>query len=297
MTSSSAKPVISIRGVTKRYPGVEALRNVSLDILTGELHAIVGENGAGKSTLMKCLSGVIADYEGEVFLRGHPVHFHGTTDAQRAGIGIIHQELQLVDELSVLANIFLGRELTSFGLLDDRAMEQATRRLLAPLECAVAPGQRVGQLRVGDRQLVEIAKALSLEADVLIMDEPTSTLTETEAARLFRIIERLRSQGVTILYISHKMDEVFRLADRITVLRDGQKVQTVRRVETTPRDITHLMVGREIEETDQSRPQLPGDILLEVRDLSLPWPGHARNGASAISAFDSTAARFSAWPA
>lgn len=273
----SELPLISFRALTKRFPGVVALRDVSVDIAPGELHAIVGENGAGKSTLVKCLSGVIADYEGSLLLRGREVHFRGTTDAERAGISIIHQELNLVDELSAAANIFLGREkLTRLRLLDDRAMAAAAGELLEQLECEIRPRQLVREMRVGDQQLVEIAKALSLDAEILIMDEPTSALTEAEVARLFRVIRRLRGQGVTILYISHKLDEVFRLADRITVLRDGQLVRTVARGETNPREITHLMVGREIEETDLGQPRTVGKVVLEVRNLSLPRPGHAR---------------------
>ncbi len=270
-------PAISFKNVTKRFPGVVALRDVSVDIVAGELHAVVGENGAGKSTLVKCLSGVITDYEGSLLLRGEPIHFRRTTEAERAGIGIIHQELNLVEELSAAANIFLGREkLNRLGLLDDRAMQRAAGELLEQLECEIRPGQLVREMRVGDQQLVEIAKALSLDTDVLIMDEPTSALTEAEVARLFRVIGRLRGRGVTILYISHKMDEVFKLADRITVLRDGELVRTAVRSETTPREITHLMVGREIEETDLGQPRVAGDVVLEVRNLSLPWPGHAR---------------------
>lgn len=271
-----AEPVISIRHVTKRFPGVVALRDVTVDVAQGQLHAFVGENGAGKSTLMKCLSGVVTDYEGELAIRGRAVRFRGTTDAQRTGVGIIHQELNLVEQLSAAANIFLGRERTNrLGLLDDRAMERAAGELLDQLECRIDPGQRVRELRVGDQQLIEIAKALSLDTDILIMDEPTSALTEAEVARLFRVIQRLRDRGVTILYISHKMDEVFRLADRISVMRDGQLVRTLARAETNPREITHLMVGREIEQTGLG-PRTPGDVILEVEKLSLPWPGHAR---------------------
>jgi ABC-type sugar transport system ATPase subunit len=258
---------------------VVALRDVSLDIVPGELHAVVGENGAGKSTLMRCLSGEINDYQGDLLVRGQTVRFRDTAESERSGIGIIHQELNLVDELSAAANIFLGREKRGrLGLLDDRAMERAAGELLGQLECDVAPRQRVGQLRVGDQQLVEIAKALSLAAGILIMDEPTSALTDAEAARLFRVIERLRGRGVTVLYISHKMDEVFRLADRITVLRDGQLVRTIARAETTPREITHLMVGREIEETDLRQPRTPGDVVLQVRGLSLPRAGVQGDG-------------------
>ncbi|MEX0710710.1 MAG: sugar ABC transporter ATP-binding protein [Pirellulales bacterium] len=270
-------PLISIRRVTKRFPGVVALSDVSLDIPAGELHAIVGENGAGKSTLMKLLAGVIGSFEGELLLRGRPVRFADTRAAEAAGIGIIHQELNLVDELSAAANVFLGREKrTRLGLLDNRAMERSAAELLEQLECRVVPSERVKTLRVGDQQLVEIAKALSRETEILIMDEPTSALTESEVARLFRVIERLRARGVTILYISHKMDEVFRLADRITVLRDGRLVTTVPRADTDPRRITHLMVGREIESVRVAEHRVPGQPVLEVEGLSLPWPGHAR---------------------
>jgi ABC-type sugar transport system ATPase subunit len=276
LTAASA-PLIATDRVTKRFPGVVALQAVSLGIASGELHAIVGENGAGKSTLMKILAGVLTDFEGQLLLRGQPVRFRGTRDAEAAGISIIHQELNLVEELSAAANIFLGREKRNFlGLLDDRAMEEAAGRLLVELECQISPRQLVRELRVGDQQLVEIAKALSLETEILIMDEPTSALTETEVARLFRVIERLRRKGVTILYISHKLDEVFRLADRITVLRDGQKVQTLPREATKPRQVTHLMVGREIESVHLGAGRQPGDVVLEVQGLSLPWTGHAR---------------------
>lgn len=273
----SAAPVISFQHVTKRYPGVVALEDVTLDIRPGELHAIVGENGAGKSTLVKCLSGVITDFEGELVVHGAPVHFRNTSDAERAGISIIHQELNLVEQLSAAANIFLGREkLTRLWMLNDRAMVRAAGELLEQLECRIHPRQLVRQLRVGDQQLVEIAKALSLETDILIMDEPTSALTEGEVARLFRVIDRLRAKGVTILYISHKMDEIFRLADRITVMRDGQVVKTLVREKTNPREVTHLMVGREIAETEFDEPRSIGPVVLEVEQLSLPWPGHAR---------------------
>jgi ABC-type sugar transport system ATPase subunit len=269
--------LIAIQHVTKRFPGVVALDDVSFDIAEGELHAIVGENGAGKSTLMKILSGVIPEFEGQLLLRGRSVRFTGTRDAEEAGISIIHQELNLVEDLSAAANIFLGREKrTRLGFLDDRAMERAAGALLTELECTVSPRQLVRELRVGDQQLVEIAKALSLETEILIMDEPTSALTEAEVARLYRVIARLRQRGVTILYISHKMDEVFRLADRITVLRDGRLVRTLPRTATTPREITHLMVGREIESINLGDERTPGELILEVQALSLPWTGHAR---------------------
>ncbi|MCH7726740.1 MAG: sugar ABC transporter ATP-binding protein, partial [Planctomycetes bacterium] len=245
----STAPIVAISHITKRFPGVVALDDVTIDIREGELHAIVGENGAGKSTLMKILSGVITDYEGELSLRGTPVRFSGTRDAESRGISIIHQELNLVDELSAAANIFLGREKrNAFGLLDERWMHREARALFERLDCEIPPARLVRELRVGEQQLAEIAKALALETEILIMDEPTSALTETEVDRLFRVIGRLREQGVTILYISHKLDEIFRLSERITVMRDGQIVKTMQRSDTNVREITHLMVGREIDE-------------------------------------------------
>jgi ABC-type sugar transport system ATPase subunit len=274
--SVSPPPVVEIAHVTKRFGGVTALSDVSFDVREGEFHSICGENGAGKSTLMKILSGVLTEYEGEVRVNGQPVQFSGTRDAEAAGISIIHQELNLVDQLSVAANLFLGRERTRWGMLQEAEMERAAAELFQQLDCKIIPSQLVGELRIGDQQLVEIAKALSLQARILIMDEPTSALTEAEVERLFRVIERLRSQGVTILYISHKMEEVFRLSDRITVLRDGRHIATLNRTETSPREITQLMVGRTIDQTSLAEGRSPGPVLLEVEQLSLPWPGHAR---------------------
>ena len=277
LKGASETVLIEVRHITKRFAGTVALQDVSLEIAAGELHAIVGENGAGKSTLMKILSGVITEYYGELLLRGELVRFTNTRDAEAAGVSIIHQELNLVEQLSVAANIFLGRERRgAFGLLDETSARQEAAELFRQLGCRLDPDQRVGELRVGDQQLVEIAKALSKRAGILIMDEPTSALTESETERLFEIIGRLRADGVTILYISHKMDEIFRLADRITVLRDGRHVRTLRRDEATPREVTHLLVGREIEETSFDQPRQPGDVVLSVEHLSLAWPGHAR---------------------
>ena len=315
--------LISFDRVTKRFDAVTALEDVSFDVRAGEFLALCGENGAGKSTLMKILSGVITDYDGQIVVAGEPLALTGTRDAEARGISIIHQELNLVGDLSVAANIFLGRELrTPLGFLDDRRMEQEAASLFESLECRIDPRDPVRSLRIGDQQLVEIAKALSAErgarraergkkspltlalspedggegtkpatrsshavqhstlraprSRVLIMDEPTSALTESEVERLFRIIARLREQGVTIIYISHKMDEVFRDADRITVLRDGKVVKTLDRAQTTPREITHLMVGRDIGASDYGANRQPGKAALRVESLALPWPGHAR---------------------
>ena len=269
--------VIEFRHVTKSYPGVIALSDVSLSVRRGELLSICGENGAGKSTLVKILSGVITEYDGEIYLHRNPKRFQGTGDAETAGVSIIHQELNLVEELSAAANVFLGREITSrWGWLDDRAMEHLTEQVFQELECQIDPRQPAGNLRVGDQQLIEIAKAISLETEILVMDEPTSALTESEVRRLYRVVERLRNKGVTILYISHKMDEVFHLSDRICVLRDGKLMATLDRAATNPREVTHLMVGREIESVDFGELRQQGDEVLVVEGLSLPWPGHAR---------------------
>lgn len=282
---AGASPLIRFENVTKRFHAVVALHDVSFDVRPGEFLALCGENGAGKSTLMKILSGVITDYEGQIIVGDQPLALTGTRDAEERGISIIHQELNLVGDLSVAANIFLGRELrTPLGFLDNRRMEREAAELFAQLECQIDPRQPVRTLRIGDQQLVEIAKALkqrskdstASSSQILIMDEPTSALTESEVERLFRIIARLREQGVTIIYISHKMDEVFQNADRITVLRDGKVVKTLDRTATTPREITHLMVGRDIGESEYGANRHVGPCVLKVSGLSLPWRGHVR---------------------
>jgi ABC-type sugar transport system ATPase subunit len=272
---ASEQPRLSVRSITKRFPGVTALHDVSLDIAAGEVHAIVGENGAGKSTLMKILSGAITEYDGEIVLRGRPVRFGGPRDAEHAGVSIMYQELNLVEELSAAANIFLGREKRGrFGLLDDRGMEAEAATYFEQLGTHVRPTTRVGDLRVGDQQLVEIAKALSLKADILIMDEPTSALSESEVRRLFDVVRTLKARGVTIVYISHKMDEVFALADRITVLRDGQLVATLSRADAEPRQVINMMVGREIAALHFDEPRRPSDEVLRVESLTLAGGDH-----------------------
>ncbi len=273
------RPLIEVIGVTKRFGGVTALDQVSLSVQSGELLAICGENGAGKSTLMKILCGQYTEYEGELRLRGEPVRFAGIKDAESRGVSIIHQELNLVEELSIAANIFLGREIVRRGFLANREMNRRAAEILAQLDCRIPPETLAGHLRIGDQQLVEIAKALSLGSEVLIMDEPTSALTETESARLDRVIRQLRDQGVTILYISHKMDEIFRLADRILILRDGRNVTTIPRQDTNPREVAHLMVGRELNWDQQIEPppsRRDGEPILEVRHLFRRWPQHPR---------------------
>lgn len=271
------QPIVSIKNVGKQFAAIKALDGVSFDVRSGELVAICGENGAGKSTLMKILSGVYTEYDGSIEIDGQPVRFRSTKDAEEAGVSIIHQELNLVEQLSVAANIFLGRELTVGKFFrNDRLMREKANQLLRELECNVDAGELAGSLRVGDQQLVEIAKALSLQARILVMDEPTSALTESEVERLYRVIAKLRQRGTTILYISHKMDEVFHLSDRVVVLRDGQFIAQRDTSSLTPAAVTQLMVGRELESIDLGSKTNKGEKLLEVRSLTLPWPGHAR---------------------
>ncbi len=272
-------PLVVMEDITKRFPGVVALSGVRLAVERGECRAICGENGAGKSTLMKVLAGIETDFEGRVLLEGQPVRFAGPRDARAAGISVIHQELSLVEELSVAANVFLGRELrTRAGLIDNAAMEQSAAGVLAELGCTVSPDRAVGELRTGDQQLVEIARAISLESKILIMDEPTSALTEAEAARLYAIIGELCHRGVTVLYISHKLDEIFRLCHRISVLRDGRLVASLERDATDAAEIARLMVGREIAAASFQSERAAGEVVLQVERLSLSTPegGRAR---------------------
>ncbi len=259
--------------ISKHFGGSHALRDVTFDARAGEVHALCGENGAGKSTLMKILAGAIVDYEGRIVLDGRERAFSGPRDAEDVGIRIIHQELNLVPELSVAANIFLGREKTrGLGLLDERAMEAEARRLFDRLGTPISPRARVGDLRIGDQQMVEIAKALAFDAEIVIMDEPTSALSDAEVARLFRVIDDLRRAGSTVIYISHKMNEVFALSDRVTVLRDGALVSSVDRAGTEPAQVVRWMVGREIAEMAFDDHSVAGKALLRVEGLSLPSP-------------------------
>jgi ABC-type sugar transport system ATPase subunit len=272
------EPWLRMAGISKSFGGVHALRDVTFEAHAGEVHALCGENGAGKSTLMKVLAGAITEYEGTIALNGRPAAFSGPSAAEDAGVRIIYQELNLVPDLSVSANIFLGREKTrGLGWLDDRAMEAEARRLFERLGAPVSPRARLGDLRIGDQQMVEIAKALAFAAEVVIMDEPTSALSDAEVARLFRVIADLRKAGTTVIYISHKMNEVFTLADRVTVLRDGRFVATAPRAETEPAQVVRWMVGREIAALDYKPHPVGERPVLTVRDLSLPSaPGSGR---------------------
>jgi ribose transport system ATP-binding protein len=265
--------VMSARGIGKRFAGVTALRDVDLELRAGEVHALVGENGAGKSTLMKILAGIHTDYDGTVQVDGQAVKFTGVRGAEAVGVAIIHQELNLVPELSVAENIFLGREPLICGLvLHRKAALVATGELLCRLGIDLDPNARVGGLRVGEQQLVEIARALSVSARILIMDEPTSALSAAECIRLFKIIRQLARDGVAVVYISHRLDEVMQLADRVTVLRDGRRMLTAPIEELTRDGMIAAMVGRDTLGAPPPTHAIDSRVVLGVRDLSLDVP-------------------------
>jgi ribose transport system ATP-binding protein len=265
----SEQPVIlEMRGIFKEFPGVKALTDVSIDVRRGELHALVGENGAGKSTLMKILAGVYKKDTGEIIFKGKQVEFHTPRQAQEAGIVTIYQELNQVPQMSVLENIFLGSEIQTGLRLDWKEMYRQSKALLEKLHLDIDPRQRLGDLGVGQQQMVEVAKALHMRADLIIMDEPTSSLSIREIKNLFEIIRELQEHGIAIIYISHHLEETFELADRITVLRDGQYVAT-RPADSLDIDgLIRLMVGRDLSEKFPKEHFERGDELLRVEGLN-----------------------------
>jgi ABC-type sugar transport system ATPase subunit len=238
MDESRPSTLLEIKSVTMTFAGVHALKGVSFSVADGEVHALMGENGAGKSTLMKIISGVYSAYGGTLELNGLPLKMNGPRDAQKHGIAIVHQELSLIPGLTVAENIYLGHEpRTSLGLIDRKAMVQATQALLDRFQLDLAPTRKASDLRVGEQQIIEVAKAVSRGARLLILDEPTSALSAAEIRHLFSVIATLKQEGVTIIYISHKLDEIFELADNITVLRDGEFVGTMPTSETNAAEL------------------------------------------------------------
>jgi ribose transport system ATP-binding protein len=263
-------PLVSLQNVSKAFPGVKALDAVRFDLMPGEVHALMGENGAGKSTLMKILAGVYRKDSGEMLLDGKPVDIQSPAHAQSLAIGIIHQELHLMAHLTAAQNIFLGREPRKAAglLLDEVQLNRDTQALFNQLNLALSPTTMISDLTVARQQMVEIAKALSFRSRVLIMDEPTAALNNAEIEDLFRIIRQLKSDGVGIVYISHKMDEIQRIADRITVMRDGTYIDTVPATTPMP-DVIAMMVGRRLENAGKLIPDSSGnEVLLEVRGLN-----------------------------
>ena len=266
--ANSARPLLSMRGVTKRFVGVLALDGVDLEILAGELHAVCGENGAGKSTLMKIMSGIHTPDAGQIELFGAACRFDSPQAAERAGVVMIHQELNLVPHLSVAENIFLSREPKRGWFIDRARLRRDSKACLDRLGVAIDPDEQVSGLSVAQQQMVEIAKALSIDAKVLIMDEPTSSLTESETSQLFKVIHELKRAGVGIVYISHRLDEMADIVDRVTVLRDGRHIRTMGFCDTTVDEIVSLMVGRSLDEKFPPRVRRPTDeVVLSVSGL------------------------------
>ncbi|WP_296225068.1 sugar ABC transporter ATP-binding protein [Ralstonia sp. UBA689] len=269
-TSAAADCLLEVRGVRKSFPGVAALDNVQFRLRRGTVHALMGENGAGKSTLMKIIAGVYTPDAGEIRIQGTPTKLDGPLDALNRGIAMIHQELNLMPYMTVAENIWIRREPKNrFGLVDHAELRRRTQTLFECLSIDIDPEAEVRTLSVASRQMVEIAKAVSFDSDVLIMDEPTSALSETEVSHLFRIIRQLRAQGKGIVYITHKMDELFEIADEFSVFRDGKYIGTHASTDVTRDDIIRMMVGREITQMFPKEHVPIGDVVLSVKNLSL----------------------------
>ncbi|ROR08952.1 ribose ABC transporter ATP-binding protein RbsA [Erwinia sp. JUb26] len=263
------QPLLQLKGIEKSFPGVKALSGAALAVYPGRVMALVGENGAGKSTMMKVLTGIYARDAGSFEWLGKETTFNGPKASQEAGIGIIHQELNLIPQLSIAENIFLGREFVNrFGRIQWKAMHEKADALLKRLNLRFSSHKLVGDLSIGDQQMVEIAKVLSYESKVIVMDEPTDALTDTETASLFRVINELKAQGCGIVYISHRMKEIFEVCDDVTIFRDGQFIAE-REVNTLSEEsLIEMMVGRKLEEQYPRLDKAPGDIRLKVENLS-----------------------------
>lgn len=265
--------VLEMKNICKSFPGVKVLENVNLQIKPGEVHALMGENGAGKSTLMKILMGIYKADQGSIVLQGQETVIHGPKDAMSKGISMIHQELNTLLDMEVAENVFVGREILKKGfskmkIVDLDKMREETARYFREMSIDIDPKAKMRTLSVAEMQLVEIVKAISLNSKIIVMDEPTSAITEKEAQVLFAQIDRLKKQGVAIIYISHKMDEIFRISDTITVLRDGEWIGTKPASELDDNSLIKMMVGRELTDIYPKEPAPIGDVILEVKDLS-----------------------------
>ena len=267
---SQKSPVLVGHNISKAFGGVKALQGVEFAAYGGEVHALLGENGAGKSTLIKCFTGVYRPDEGEILVDGQPVEFADPRDARQAGVAAIYQEPSLFPDLDITENIFVGRQLTAGGgRVQWRQMVQEARRLLAQLGVHLDPSTKARYLSVAEQQMVEIARALSINAKILIMDEPTSSLTLAEVAELFRIVRQLRDGGTAIIFISHRLEELFEIADRVTILRDGRYVGTQPLKDVTTDKLIEMMVGRTLADLFPKLNVTPGAVLLSVENLTL----------------------------
>lgn len=260
--------VLEMLDISKEFPGVKALSEVNLKVKSGTVHALMGENGAGKSTLMKCLFGIYQKNSGKIFLDGKEVNFQNTRQALDNGVSMVHQELNQVRQRNILDNIWLGRYPKKGLFIDEQKMYEDTVKIFKDLDINVDPRQKVGSLSVSQMQMVEIAKAVSYDSKVIVMDEPTSSLTEKEVEHLFRIINKLRKNNVAIIYISHKMEEILKISDYVTVMRDGQLIGTKKSSEITIDNIISMMVGRDMSNRFPPKQNHPGEIILEVEGLT-----------------------------
>ena len=262
--------ILTMKGIDKSFPGVHALDHVDLEVRKGEVLALMGENGAGKSTLMKVLTGIYKKDEGTITYEGKEVEFENPRAAQAAGIVIVHQELNMMNHLTVAQNIFIGREIMKGGLIDDAKMNEEAKKLFDKLNIDIDPTEKMGNLTVGKQQMCEIAKAISHDAKVIIFDEPSAALTESEIEELFKIIRDLRDKGVGMVYISHRMDEIKVITDRVTVMRDGTYVGTIITKDSTKDDIINMMVGRVIYEDPKTESNVKADapVVLKVEHLN-----------------------------
>ena len=262
--------LLEMKGISKRFRGVQALNGVNFDLREGEVHALVGENGAGKSTLMKVLTGIHQPDAGEIFYLGKPYAVKNIGESQALGISMVHQELNMMNDLTVAQNIFIGREMRSGFIIKDNDMVKETRTIFNHIGIDIDPKIKLGRLTVGKQQMVEIAKAVSRDCKVLILDEPTAALTQTEIDELFRIMADLKSKGIGMIYISHRMDEIKTISDRITVMRDGEYVGTVDTDSVTKDEIINMMIGRVVYEDPKTHSEVPEDAetVLEVKNLT-----------------------------
>jgi ABC-type sugar transport system ATPase subunit len=271
------EPILSMKGISKAFPGVKALDGVDFDLYPGEVHALMGENGAGKSTLMKILSGVYEHTEGEIFLKGKEVKFRSPSDAQELGISIIHQEFNLFPNLSAAENIFIDRkEMTNrFGKINWSKLNQRAEELIQSIGADINVRQEVQNLSVHSMQVIEIAKALSFNAEILIMDEPSAALPENEVQKMFDVVKQLKKQGVAIVYVSHRMKEVFQISDKVTVLRDGKKIATQEMKETSEGQLISMMIGKEVGNLyPTNKKSISDQTTLKVKDLQLGKKHH-----------------------
>jgi len=266
--AENGEPILKVRDISKRYGGVHALEGVQFDLNYGEVHALVGENGAGKSTLIKLLGGIEPRNEGTIVFEGREVEYHRPIEAQHAGIAIIHQELSMMPSLTVIENMFIGDMGAKMGIISWGKLERKARDAMAMIDLDVDPYAVVRDLPISQRQMVEIARAVSTDAKLIIMDEPNSSLSDTESERLFSVIDSLTERGIAIIYVSHKIEEVLRISDRITVFRDGTYVGTIDRAEANEEMVINMMVGRELDRGVRSTVENIGDTLLEVHNLS-----------------------------